>query len=69
MLLARALVQEAELLLLDEPLAAVDQQSKAVINDLLAEHVRAGGTAMVTTHELSSSACAAGPVVDLGCRP
>jgi manganese/zinc/iron transport system ATP- binding protein len=69
MLLARALVQEAELLLLDEPLAAVDQQSKAVINDLLTEHVRAGGTAMVTTHELSNSACAAGPVVDLGCRP
>ncbi len=68
MLLARALVQEAELLLLDEPLAGVDQQSKAVINELLAEHVRAGGTALVTTHELSSAACGARPTIDLGHR-
>ncbi len=68
MLLARALVQEAELLLLDEPMAGVDQQSKTVINDLLVEHVRAGGTAMVTTHELSAASCSLGPIVDLGQR-
>ncbi|MGH2602504.1 MAG: metal ABC transporter ATP-binding protein, partial [Dehalococcoidia bacterium] len=43
-LLARALVQQAPLLLLDEPFNAVDAETRAVILDVLAE-LRSHGTA------------------------
>lgn len=51
-LLARALVQEADLLLLDEPLSAVDAQSRRIIADTLAALRREGKTAIVATHHL-----------------
>ena len=51
--LARALAQEAEVLLLDEPVSGVDAPSQHEIFDLLRELQRAGKTVIVTTHDLS----------------
>jgi manganese/zinc/iron transport system ATP- binding protein len=51
-LLARALVQEADLLLLDEPLSAVDAASRRIIADVLDGLRRQGKTALVATHHL-----------------
>jgi ABC-type Mn2+/Zn2+ transport system ATPase subunit len=51
-LLARALAQDAELLLLDEPLNAVDAETREVIADVLAQAQKQGKTAIVATHDL-----------------
>lgn len=51
-LLARALVQEADLLLLDEPLSAVDATSRQIIAHTLDRLCRQGKTALVATHQL-----------------
>jgi len=52
LLLARALVQRADLLLLDEPLNAVDAATREVIGRLLGDLRDAGKTAIVATHDL-----------------
>ncbi len=52
--LARALVQEPELLLLDEPLAGVDALTERDIYDLLAAMAGRGVTSVLTTHNLST---------------
>ncbi|MDN5698595.1 MAG: metal ABC transporter ATP-binding protein [Rubrobacter sp.] len=51
--LARALAQEAEILLLDEPVSGVDAPSQHEIFDLLHRLQRGGRTIVVTTHDLS----------------
>jgi ABC-type Mn2+/Zn2+ transport system ATPase subunit len=51
-LLARALVQEADLLLLDEPLSAIDAASRRIIAAVLDDLRRQGKTALVATHHL-----------------
>lgn len=51
-LLARALAQDADLLLLDEPLSAVDAESRAVIAQVLDALRDAGRTVVVATHDL-----------------
>jgi ABC-type Mn2+/Zn2+ transport system ATPase subunit len=51
-LLARALVQEADLLLLDEPLSAVDSTSRTIIAEVLNDLARRGKTALVATHHV-----------------
>ena len=51
--LARALAQEAEVLLLDEPVSGVDAPSQHEIFDLLRRLKRVGKTVIVTTHDLS----------------
>jgi manganese/zinc/iron transport system ATP- binding protein len=51
-LFARALVQEADLLLLEEPLSAVDAASRQIIADVLDGLRRIGKTALVATHHL-----------------
>jgi ABC-type Mn2+/Zn2+ transport system ATPase subunit len=53
---ARALVQEPELLLLDEPLAGVDALTERDIYQLLRGLANRGVTALLTTHNLSSVA-------------
>jgi ABC-type Mn2+/Zn2+ transport system ATPase subunit len=52
-LLARALAQDADLLLLDEPLSAVDVETRAVVEELLADLARRGKTAVVATHDIA----------------
>ncbi len=51
-LLARALVQEADLLLLDEPLSAVDAASRRIIDEALNELRDQGKTILMATHHL-----------------
>jgi manganese/zinc/iron transport system ATP- binding protein len=54
--LARAIVQEAAVLLLDEPMTGVDQATQAVIVTLLQELRDAGATILHATHDLESAA-------------
>jgi ABC-type Mn2+/Zn2+ transport system ATPase subunit len=51
-LLVRALVQEADLLLLDEPQTALDTEMRAVVSRVLQELPQQGKTALVATHDL-----------------
>lgn len=51
-LLARALAQEAELLLLDEPLNAVDAETRRIVAEILDELQRQGRTVLVATHDV-----------------
>jgi manganese/zinc/iron transport system ATP- binding protein len=52
--LARALVQRADLYLMDEPFAGVDAATERSIVELLRELRRAGKTAMVVHHDLET---------------
>lgn len=51
-LLARALAQDADLLLLDEPLNAVDADTREVVARTLHELKMQGKTAVIATHDL-----------------
>lgn len=51
-MLARALAQQAPILLLDEPLAGVDPPSEALIMASLERQRRAGRTLIMVTHDL-----------------
>ncbi|MFI8748749.1 metal ABC transporter ATP-binding protein [Vreelandella lionensis] len=51
-LLARALAQEASILLLDEPLAGVDPPSEQLILDVLKREREAGRTIVMVTHDM-----------------
>lgn len=55
-LLARALVQEGNLLLLDEPLNAVDAGTREIVSRVLSGLQEAGKTMVVATHDLASLA-------------
>lgn len=50
--LARALAQEGDVLLLDEPLTGVDATTQETILSLLQDFRRAGKTVLMTTHDL-----------------
>jgi ABC-2 type transport system ATP-binding protein len=50
--LAGALIHEPQLLILDEPLTGLDAAAARQVKDLLQEHVRGGGTVVLTTHIL-----------------
>jgi ABC-type Mn2+/Zn2+ transport system ATPase subunit len=54
-LLARALVQDAAVLILDEPLAGVDPASAALIGGVFDELRAAGRTVLVSTHDVESA--------------
>jgi manganese/iron transport system ATP-binding protein len=54
--LARALAQEAELLLLDEPLTGLDVPSQQILQEILAELQQRRITIMVATHDLNQAA-------------
>lgn len=51
-LLARAIVQGASLFLLDEPLNAVDEATRDVVDEVLAEESRRGSSVLAATHDL-----------------
>jgi len=52
--LARALVQDADLYLMDEPFAAVDAATERAIVDILREMKQRGKTAVVVHHDLQT---------------
>lgn len=54
-LLARALVQDARVLLLDEPLSAIDPASAERITALFAELRKEGRAVLVSTHDVDSA--------------
>ncbi len=54
--LARALAQEAELLMLDEPLTGLDMPSQQAILEILEDLSRQGITTLVATHDINSAA-------------
>lgn len=64
--LARALVTEPELLLLDEPLSALDVDVRAQVRLELAGHLRdAGTTTLVVTHDTTDARVLAGRTLRL----
>jgi heme exporter protein A len=50
-LLARLLARKAPLWVLDEPFTALDVKAVQLLSDLIAEHVGAGGMAVLTSHQ------------------
>lgn len=52
--IARALAQEAELYLMDEPLAGIDQLTETIIMDTLKDFQKEGKTSVVIHHDLST---------------
>jgi heme exporter protein A len=48
---ARAILRQPELLLLDEPYAGLDTEARGVVDDLIMETNRRGGTVVLATHE------------------
>ena len=55
-LVARALVQEADLLLLDEPTAFLDLEHRLAVLELVRERSREGKSALVVSHDLALAA-------------
>ncbi len=53
---AQGLAQEAELLLLDEPITGLDVTSQDRIDRVLVEETAAGRTVVMTTHDVASAA-------------
>jgi ABC-type Mn2+/Zn2+ transport system ATPase subunit len=54
-LVAQGLAQEAELLLLDEPVTGLDVMSRELILDAVADERTAGRTVVVSTHDLGDA--------------
>ncbi|MFV0383161.1 ABC transporter ATP-binding protein [Paracoccus sp. (in: a-proteobacteria)] len=68
--IARALATRSKLLLLDEPLAAVDAQTRAEMQDLLLRLARQfGKTCILVTHDVEESVYMADRIVVLSKRP
>jgi NitT/TauT family transport system ATP-binding protein len=68
--IARGLASECELLLLDEPLAAVDAQTRADLQDLLLRLAREfRQTCLLVTHDVEEAVYMADRVVILSQRP
>ena len=55
-LVARALAQEGEVMLLDEPLTGIDAASQETVLQVLAEQCADGRTVCMTTHDLAQAA-------------
>jgi manganese/zinc/iron transport system ATP- binding protein len=56
--IARALAQEADLLLLDEPMNGIDAATQEVILQVIEEQRLAGKIVLLATHDLVSASCA-----------
>ncbi|MCZ7418689.1 MULTISPECIES: zinc ABC transporter ATP-binding protein AztA [unclassified Micromonospora] len=57
-LIAQALVQVADIYVLDEPTVALDATSRQRVHDLLAERVRAGAAVVYASHDAADAALA-----------
>lgn len=68
--LARTLCTEPEILLLDEPLSALDFQTRLALADEMADILRREGkTVILVTHDISEAISMADRVIVLGRRP
>jgi NitT/TauT family transport system ATP-binding protein len=68
--LARALVMEPDVLLLDEPFGALDAQTRLVLQEQLASLVeRSGTTALLVTHSIEEAILLADTIVAMTARP
>jgi NitT/TauT family transport system ATP-binding protein len=68
--IARALAYQPRLLLMDEPFASVDAQTRGELEDLVLEvHARFGITVVFVTHDIDESVYLADRVVVLARRP
>ena len=68
--LARGLVMEPRLMLLDEPFASLDEQTRNLMGEeLRALHQRIGGAMIMVTHSLTEAVLLADRVVALAARP
>jgi ABC-type Mn2+/Zn2+ transport system ATPase subunit len=56
--IARALAQEADVLLLDEPMNGIDASTQEVILQVIEEQRQAGKIVLLATHDLVSASCA-----------
>lgn len=65
-LFARALVQSPEILLLDEPTAFLDLRHRIEVLAAVRDHARAGGAALVVSHDLGLAARVCDRLVLLG---
>ena len=64
-LFAQGLAQEADILLLDEPVTGLDLVSRSIILDVIDEEVAAGHTVVMTTHDLEDARrCSAVLILD-----
>ena len=61
--LARTVTRPAKLWILDEPFTALDVKAVDFVSNLVADHVKAGGMAVLTSHQ--AIPLPAGQVVDL----
>ena len=70
-ILARALVAEPKLLLLDEPFNGLDRENREMLLELVREQSREGVTVVVSTHdlEIARSACSHVLLLASGHRP
>jgi manganese/zinc/iron transport system ATP- binding protein len=56
--IARALAQEADVLLLDEPMNGIDSATQEIIMQVIEEQRAAGKIVLLATHDLVSASCA-----------
>jgi heme ABC exporter ATP-binding subunit CcmA len=63
--LARLVLADAPVWLLDEPYAALDEDGQALVDDLIADARRAGRTVLVASHDLPRSLATADAVVEM----
>jgi ABC-type Mn2+/Zn2+ transport system ATPase subunit len=66
-LLARAMAQEADLLLLDEPLNAVDAKTREILRDVLRSLSKDGKTIVTATHDTHDIEFEFDKVIHLSC--